>query len=517
MKKIFPSTIFSHPELEDASPTEMIAIYEACVNKYPYGRREKKLLKELIKMIWFFNPSMYMIFDSHDSVEALSFQLRNAREFHQDPKKKLIEVLAKTKGDPLKEYPTVFHHMEEDNTESFSILMDFLKKEEDQFPAADDALYIVRTYENFRDVMRGLRKIELLKDKMRSKFPMGRHCEEDVDSLFGEISDTTQENSELQKWLEEWTPAKLVSYLDEYIIGQKTAKITAAMTAYTHMVQLANPEKVHRKSYCLFYGPSGSGKTYIWKKISQILPKCMSMTQVDCSLFSPAGYQGAEISDMLQNVTQGGAKSGIILFDEFDKLCKNDIVMDNKTAGQTQANFLKIMDGGVLNVGRRNIDLSNYLFVFAGAFTDIIHKKRDKPAIGFISEEHEEMEQSQISDEAFIDTYNMLPELLGRIDYKAYCRKLELDDFLSICKLQNGAVEGLKDVYNTLGLELIIEEDAYYEIARYSYETELGARNIQRTLAQAVMEKGYQASCCVNKAEKAIHIDGNDILHYLNA
>jgi len=518
MKKIFPCTVFSDSRLEEAKVPEIILIYEQAVDKHSYADNEKQLLNELMKIIWFSNPGYEDVLASRDSVEVLYYELSEAYQFFRNPSKKIVEVMSITKGNPLEEYPCVLSHLQAGETAPFSILMDFLREEVALYQNGDAAFMInaYETYENYKEVIQGTRRLQLLKDKERQRPIIGKHPEMNQFLLFREESDEEKESSKLRKWLEEWTPPKIVDYLNQqHIVGQMSAKITAAMAAYTHINQLAHPDVNHRKPHCIFYGPTGSGKTLIWETLAKILP--VKFNIVDSSQLTPAGYQGIETSDVILSIFKYNRKRGTIVFvDEFDKLCLNDISSDKRTQGQTQSNFLKILEGSILTIGKHTVDTRDSLFVFAGAFHEIVQEKPEKSKIGFIQESEQTPLMHCVPDKEFIEKYHMMPELIERIEYRTYCKKLKMEEYLEVCKSPNGPVENLKKVYEPLGVDLTFEESVYYELAKYAAEAEnFGARLLYRTLAQAIVETCYQAMC-LGQGPKEVFIRYDDIRDYFH-
>lgn len=76
-------------------------------------------------------------------------------------------------------------------------------------------------------------------------------------------------NQETQTNRMRLTPKKIMSYLNEYIVGQEEAKKTLSVAIYNHLKTMDNPNI--KKSNVLVLGPTGSGKTYLAETLSHIV------------------------------------------------------------------------------------------------------------------------------------------------------------------------------------------------------------------------------------------------------
>lgn len=70
-------------------------------------------------------------------------------------------------------------------------------------------------------------------------------------------------------------PKEIKTHLDEYIIGQETAKKTISVAVYNHYKRIRSLSKQseieYSKSNVLLIGPTGSGKTLIARTLALIL------------------------------------------------------------------------------------------------------------------------------------------------------------------------------------------------------------------------------------------------------
>ena len=93
------------------------------------------------------------------------------------------------------------------------------------------------------------------------------HCIEQAESIIREerVHDTGSVSIDLKM------PGEIKAHLDEYIIGQETAKKTISVAVYNHYKRLLNPAKVDEveidKSNVIMLGETGTGKTLIARSI----------------------------------------------------------------------------------------------------------------------------------------------------------------------------------------------------------------------------------------------------------
>jgi len=344
--------------------------------------------------------------------------------------------------------------------------------------------------------------------------------------------DKTKESAQPRRKINfDLKPEELISYLDQFVVKQSSAKAILATKVCTHFNRIKRSMESDDpigsmvgsiKNNVLMIGPTGVGKTYIIKLIAAKIG--VPFVKGDATKFSETGYVGGDVEDLVRDLVREAdddielAQYGIVYIDEIDKIASshNLIGADVSRTGVQRA-LLKPMEETEVDLKvphdpismiqeierfrktgkreKRTVNTANILFIMSGAFADlapIIQKRLSKQEIGFgarIRKAEEEIDILKHVRSEDLTAFGFESEFVGRLPVRAVFENLSENDLYQILKNPNNPIIlGKKLDFSAYGIDIKFEDQLLRKLAKHAFAENTGARGLVSAVEKALLE-----------------------------
>lgn len=319
----------------------------------------------------------------------------------------------------------------------------------------------------------------------------------------GDLIDENEENTFLQYDIEE-----KYNFLKKHVFGQDE-QLKEVLSCIIKNLNLADSgfskDMVSKlKSNILLLGKTGVGKTLMIKEIAKLLG--VPYVIEDATRYTGSGWSGEDVENMLRNLYVASNKNitnaqmGILVVDEFDKLCNRSEKSTHSTT-TVQQSLLKLVEGTKINISKNNhtdiggfeFDTSKLTIIFAGAFDGIdkiIEKRTNEKQVGFKTKLVEEKDKNIIIEDLI--EYGVISECAGRMSNIIELNNPTKEDLKNAFLYSKSSTLNLLEEYlKTNGIKIEFDEAFIDAVINKSITLKTGYRGLNQTLNKVIEKELY--------------------------
>jgi len=329
-------------------------------------------------------------------------------------------------------------------------------------------------------------------------------------------------------------PVLIKEYLDQYVIGQNSAKTVLSVAVSNHYKRIMNPPKdlELEKSNVLLLGATGAGKTLMARTIAKYLDVPFAIA--DATTLTESGYVGEDVENVVQKLYANSngdiykTERGIIFIDEIDKITRkseNTSITRDVSGEGVQQGLLKIVEGTECRVppqgGRKHpdqqmitINTKNILFIVGGTFTDLEKQIKSKQGsgIGFGSDLNDDNIKNYLIDVKPEDLtkYGLIPEFVGRFSMITHVDNLSEVQLVQILtEPKNSIIKQMQYLFELDSIQLEFDKGAKLAIAKKAKALGTNARGLKNIIDKVLLPYQFDAHEMKGKGVDAIKITGD--------